>query len=176
VQSLILVTLFAFIALSLAVSPANAQNLKIGYVDDERVTQNYQAWIRAQEQWDIELKAWDEEAVTKQTEFEEMLDEYDKQKLILSEEKRKEREAAIRVKKEALDVFTKQIYGPGGTAEQKHKELVEPLQKNITDAIRLLAEEEGYDVIFTLQSGLGYIRETYDLTEKVLEYLDRLDQ
>jgi Skp family chaperone for outer membrane proteins len=148
VQSLILVTLFAFIALSLAVSSANAQNLKIGYVDDERVTQNYQAWIRAQEQWDIELKAWDEEAVTKQTEFEEMLAEYDKQKLILSE----------------------------GTAERKHKDLVEPLQKNITDAIRLLAEEEGYDVIFTLQSGLGYIRETYDLTEKVLEYLDRLDQ
>jgi outer membrane protein len=175
VQSILLWILVLPLA-TLVVSSAHGQALKIGYVDDEQITQNYPAWQRAQEQWELENKAWDDEATSKQEELQEMLDEYDKQKLILSEEKRKEREAQIRVKREALDAYTNQIYGPGGTAERKHKELVQPLQKNITEAIRLLAEEEGYDVIFTSMSGLGYIRETYDVTEKVLEYLDKVEE
>ncbi|MCP4684942.1 MAG: OmpH family outer membrane protein, partial [bacterium] len=32
-----------------------------------------------------------------------------------------------------------------------------------------------YDVVFTLQSGLGYIKDTYDITDKVLEQLEKLD-
>lgn len=147
----------------------------MGFVRDEQIQLQYKAWQRAQEQWEVEKKAWDDEALQKQTELEEMVEEYDRQKLILSEEKRKEREASIRTKQQALDAFTRQIYGPGGTAEKKQEDLIRPLYENITKAIEEVALEEGYDVIFTMQSGLGYIRETYDVTDKVLEKLEKLE-
>ena len=153
-------------------SGASAQGMKIGYIDDEKIKQGYPEWARASEQWNIEQKAWDEEAASKKQELQDMMDEYDKQKLILSEEKRKEREAAIRTKSESLDAFTRQIYGPGGTAERKQMELIGPLLDNVNKAIEQVALEGDYDIIFTQQSGLGYIKEIYDVTDKVLEQLD----
>jgi outer membrane protein len=168
-----LIAAISFVVLS---SITQAQVLKIGFVKDDDIRQNYKAWQKAQEQWDVEKKAWDDEAQAKQTALQDLLDDYDKQKLILSEDKRKEKEAAIRVKQEDLDNFTRTIYGPGGTAEKKQQELLQPLLDKVTKAIEAVATEGGYDIIFTGQSGLGYIKPTYDVTPKVLEQLDKLEQ
>ena len=157
-------------------TPVSAQTLKIGFVKDDQIKQGYKAWLKAQEQWEVERKAWDDEAQTKQTELQDLMAEYDKQRLILSEDKKKEKEAAIRVKQEALDAFTKQVYGPGGNAERKQQDLIAPLLENVNKAIEAVAVDGGYDVVFTMQSGLGYIKETYDLTAKVLEQLEKIEK
>ena len=102
--------------------------------------------------------------------------EYDKQKLILSEDKRREKEATILAKQEALDAFTRQIYSPGGKADKKQEQLIVPLLERVTKAIELVAIEGNYDVIFTLNSGLGYIKESYDVTDKVLEQLEQIEE
>ena len=81
----------------------------------------------------------------------------------------------ISLKEQELDEFTRRIYGPGGTAEKKQEQLIQPLLSNIHKAIETLAVENNYDVIFTLQ-GIGYIKDIYDVTDKVLELLDELEQ
>ena len=153
---------------------AEAQGLKIGFVRDDRIYNEYPEWQKAQEQWETERKAWEDEAQTKEEELQEMLADYEKQKLILSEEKKREREAAIRAKREALDAYTRQVYGPNGTAERKEAQLLEPLLKNIQQAMEIVATENNYDVIFTLQ-GIGYIKPTYDVTDQVLSTLGELE-
>ncbi len=160
----------------ISVGSASAQSFKIGFVKDDVIKQNYKAWQRAQQQWDTEKKAWDTEASTKQQELQDLMAEYDKQRLILSDEKKKEREAAIRAKQEALDAYTRQVYGPDGTAEKKQQELLGPLLENVSKAIEAVATDGGFDVIFTDQSALGYIKPTYDVTQKVLEYLEKLEK
>lgn len=153
---------------------ANAQGLKIGFITDDRIYQEYPAWQKAQEDWETERKAWEEEATTMRQELQDMYDEYDKQKLILSDEKKREREAAIRTKEQALDAFTKSIFGPGGKAEVKQTQLVQPLLDKIHKAIEKVAIDGNYDVIFTLQ-GIGYIKDSYDVTDEVLKALDELE-
>lgn len=165
------ISMFSFVA-----PAADSQTLKMGFVRDDKILEGYKAYSRAQEQWELEKRAWDTEAETKANEIQSMLEEYDKQRLIISDDKRKEREAAIRAKRDALDAYTKQIYGPGGSAEQKQEALLGPLLDKVTKAIEAVALEEGYDVIFTLRSGLGYIKESYDVTNKVLVRLEKLDQ
>jgi outer membrane protein len=144
-------------------------------VKDSAIIVQYPAWQRAQEEWDVEKNAWDEEALAKQEELQELEEEYEKQKLILSEEKKKERQAAINAKRDALDAYTRQVFGPDGTAERKYAQLVQPLVQNIQKAIEAVAIEENYDVIFTLQS-IGYIRDEFDITDKVLKYLEELEE
>ncbi len=160
----------------LAGSAVNAQGLKIGFVKDDVIKSRYTAWQRAQEQWELESKAWDDEAMAKQQEIEDLIAEYEKQRLILSDEKKKEKEATIRAKQESLDAYTRQVYGPGGTAESKHASLLNPLLERASQAIEAVALEGDYDVIFTMQSGLGYIKESYDVTDKVLEYLEKQEE
>lgn len=175
-KRLVLLVVVGLVLATGFVASASAQSMKIGFIKDDEIRATYKAWVRAQEQWDIEKKAWDTEAQTKSDEYFAMLEEYEKQRLILSDDKKKEREAAIRAKKDALDAYTKQIYGPDGTAERKQDELMRPLLANLNKAIEQVALDDGYDVIFTMASGLGYIKPTYDVTAKVLEYLDKLDQ
>ena len=151
---------------------ASAQEMKIGFVRDERIKKEFPAWMKAEEQWRAETQAWEEEAMTKQDELLQMEQDYEKQRLILSDDKKRQKEAAINTKKEALDAFTKQIYGPNGTAERKHGLLLGPLLEGISNAIEAVAVEGNFDVIFTLQSGLGYIKEEYDVTDLVVKYLE----
>ncbi len=170
-------TLFALTLFSFCAKGINAQSIKIGYVDDQKILQVNKAWQTAQEDWGIESKAWQDEAQAKQTEIQELAAEYDKQKLILSDEKRKEKEAAIRAKQESLDMYTRKIFGPGGTAEKKQDQLTRPILENVTKAIEAVAIEGNYDVVFTVAgSGLGYIKETYDITQKVIDYLATNEQ
>lgn len=157
-------------------SSVQAQAVKLGFINDEALKVKYVPFTRAQEQFETERKAWDKEAQDKQDELSTMLEDYNNQKIVLSDEKRKEREATIRAKKEALDAFTRQVYGPSGTAERKQAELLQPILDKINQAIQAVAEEENFDVIFTLNSGLGYIRPTFEVTEKVLAKLEKLEK
>jgi outer membrane protein len=157
-------------------SSLQAQSVKMGFINDETIRTKYQPFQRAQEQFETERKAWDKEAQDKQDELNTMLDDYNNQKIVLSDDKKKEREATIRTKKEALDAFTRQVYGPGGTAERKQSELLQPILDKINKAIQAVAEEENFDVIFTANSGLGYIKPGLEVTEKVLTKLDKLEQ
>ncbi|MFQ5498496.1 MAG: OmpH family outer membrane protein [Candidatus Zixiibacteriota bacterium] len=172
-----LLTLFgaAFCLAALTAPRVSAQGIKMGFIKDDRIKQEYKAWQKAQEQWELEAKAWEDEAQQMQTELKELEEEFDRQKLILSDDKKKEREASIRVKRESLDAYTRRVFGPNGDAERKQTDLLAPLLDNISKAIEAVAIENSYDVIFTLQSGLGYINESFDVTDKVLVYLEDQD-
>ena len=174
-QTAVITVLALMVVWSCLTTSVPAQGLRVGFIEDDRIQENYQAWGRAEEQMRIEVKAWEDEAVQMQTDLQDLIAEYDKQKLILSEEKRQEREAAIRVKRDALDNYTKRIFGPGGDAERRQDELIRPLIERVNEAIRQFAETEGYDIIFTGSSALGYVKPSFDVTDKVLEYLDRLE-
>lgn len=152
-----------------------AQGVKMGFVHDDKIVEAYPDIARAQEQYALEYNAWNDEAQAMNAELEELITEYEKQQLILSDEKKTERELAIRAKRDALDAYTREIFGPGGRAERKNDDMMRPLLAKVNSAIQLVAEEGGYDVIFTLQSALGYIKPTLDVTDKVLEKLETLE-
>lgn len=171
----LLAVLLVAVAASFIMAPTvSAQGTKLGYVKEERIQQEYKAWQRAQEDWNLESKAWEDEALIKQQEVQDLEEEYEKQKLILSDGKKREREAAINAKKEGLDAYTRQVFGPNGTAERKNQELLRPILENIQTAIEAVAIEGNYDLILTLQS-VAYIKESYDVTDEVLTRLEELE-
>jgi outer membrane protein len=167
----LLAMILTFASMILPPSIGMAQIGKFGYVDSDRIFSEYKEWVKAQEEFNTEYKAWDEEAKTMQKELEDLTAEYEKQKLILSAEKKKEREAAITAKQQALDAYTKQIFGPSGTAEQKNAELVRPLLEKINAAIERVATEGNYDFVFN-SAGLAYAKKDFDITDKILKMLE----
>lgn len=172
---MLIIVAMAFTLIQTITPSVSAQGTRIGFVQDEQIKQQYKAWQHAQEEWELEARAWEDEAITKQQELADLEEEFERQKLILSEEKKREKEAAINAKRVALDAFTRQVYGPSGSAERKQAQLIQPLLEKISKAIEDVAIEHDYDVIFTLQSGLGYIKPTYDVTELVLQKLEETD-
>lgn len=160
---------FAVALLALICAPVAAQ--KMGYIDSERIQTGYKEWTTAQTQFNTEMKAWEDEAAKMDQELKDMIAEYDKQRLILSAEKKAEREAAINAKQEALNSFTKEISAPGGKAEQRMQTLSKPLYEKIQAAIEKVAIENNFDFIFN-SAGLAYAKKDLDVTDKVIEKLE----
>jgi outer membrane protein len=171
IKKLYTVVFVAVVACFLLSAVASAQVGKFGYVDSDKIFAEYKAWVKAQEEFNTEYKAWDDEAKIMQKELEDIVAEFEKQKLILSADKKKEREAAISAKRQALDAFTKEIFGPAGTAERKNNELVRPLLDKINASIERVATEGNYDFVFN-SAGLAYAKKDYDVTDKVLQILE----
>lgn len=144
---------------------------KMGYIDSEKIQANYKEWGTAQTQFNSEMKAWEDEAAKMDQELKDMIAEYDKQRLILSAEKKAEREAAINAKQDALASFTKEISAPGGKAEQRMQALSKPLYEKIQAAIEKVAIEGNYDFIFN-SAGLAYAKKDLDVTDKVIDKLE----
>jgi len=174
-QKYLLFSIVMVFVLSLS-SLATAQSGKFGFIRDDRIRTEFRDWLDAEESIQLDIKAWEDEANSKKLEFQELLDEYDKQRLILSDEKKRAKEATIRAKQEALDAFTRQIWGPSGRAEQRQQALLEPLLAKINKAIEIVALEGDFDVIFTSSSGLGYVNPALDVTDKVLAALETVEE
>jgi len=150
--------------------PSYAQ-LKVGYVDSDKIFAEYTEWNKAQEEFQTQYNAWDQEAKDMQAELEDLINEYDRQSLILSADKKKEKEAAIEAKRQKLDAYTRTVFGPGGEAERKNNTLVKPLLDKINAAIEQIATEGNYDLIFN-SAGLAYGKKDYDITDQVLSLLE----
>ncbi len=147
---------------------------RLAFVDSESIKNNYTEWRKAEETFNAEFKAWEDEAAKMDTDLRQMIQDYEKQKLILSAEKKLEREAAISAKEQALGSFTREISAPGGKAERRMNELVQPLLDKIQAAIEKVAIEENYDYVFN-STGLAYAKKEHDITEKVIEILESED-
>ncbi len=168
-QALIMAVI-VFAGATIFSSEAEAQSVKIGYLDDQKVLQNYDAWNKAKEQFETEMKAWEDEANRMMQNFIQDSVEFEKQKLILSKERRTERMAEISAKRSAVDAFTKDIFGQNGQADRKNTTLTKPLLDNMMAAVRTVAAEGNYDVIFN-SSALAYINPAFDITDKIIEAL-----
>lgn len=152
----------------------NAIAQKFAYIDSEEIKRTYPEWQRAVETFEAEYSAWEEEAAKMESELRQLYEDYEKQKLILSAEKKLEREAAIGAKEEALNSFTREISAPGGKAERRMMELAQPLEEKIQAAIEKIAIEENYDFVFNSRV-LAYARKDLEITEKVIEILESED-
>jgi len=170
VGRLLLAGLAAMAAITLFSAKAQAQSIKIGYLDDQKVLQNYDAWNKAKEQFESEMKAWEDEANRMMQNYTQDSLEYEKQKLILSDERRKTRLAEINAKRTALEAFTKDVFSQNGQADRKNTALTKPLLDNMMAAVRKVATEGNYDVIFN-SSALAYINPAFDITDKIIETL-----
>ncbi|MEZ5358384.1 MAG: OmpH family outer membrane protein [Candidatus Zixiibacteriota bacterium] len=149
----------------------SAMAQRFAYIDSEKIINNFTDLQRAQETFQTELREWEEQAGMLDQELQELMAEYEKQKLILSADKKAEKEKQISTKRQALEAFTKDIGAPGGKAERRNMELMAPLYERVTEAIEKVAIEEGYDFVFN-SSGLAYAKKELDITDKVLDKLD----
>ena len=94
----------------------------------------------------------------------------------MSEARKAEMQAEFEAKVQQLQQFTQEKFGPEGELMRKNIELSEPIFKRINDAIQGMAEEEDYDFIFDAaspSSGLVFAKEQYDLTDQLLELMEK---
>jgi len=169
-MKLIFISLFVFLPLLSFVS--NAQ-LKIGYVDSDTIMDNYPDVQDARQKLDALIQEWQTELRKLESELKVKQDDYDKRKLIMTEQTSAEAMAEItKLQKDIADYRDKK-FGANGELFQKQNELMKPIQNKVFTIIQQVATEEDLDFVFDRSGDILflYAKPEYDLTPKVIERL-----
>lgn len=163
----------AFAAL-FAVAPAAGADLKIGYIDSARIFAEYKGTEDAQRSFDEEVAAWEKQAAAMKAELDSLQAEYQAQSLILSDTRKQEKNQLISAKQSDYEAFVQSVWGPQGKLAAKNSELIQPIIEKINVVLQKIGDEEGYTIVFDASSGgIVYASEGIDLTDRVLEELNR---
>ncbi|RCK73092.1 MAG: Outer membrane protein H precursor [Ignavibacteriae bacterium] len=160
----LLAAIFALINISYS-------QVKIGWINSQVIMDKLPEAQEAQRQLDNLVTEWQNELAKMQNEWQRKFEEYDKRKLILTEQGRADAERQLQELDKKIVEYRNRKFGQNGELFQKQNELMKPVQDKIFKAIQDVAKEEGYDYVFD-KSGdilLMYTNEKYDLTNIVLE-------
>ncbi|MBU2584892.1 MAG: OmpH family outer membrane protein [Bacteroidetes bacterium] len=146
---------------------------KVGFINSEAITKELPEAQDAQQKLDNLVRDWQGELKKIEDEWKKKYDEYERNKLIMSDQTRAGKEKELVELENKISQFREQKFGQNGELFQKQEEFMKPIQNKIFNAIKIVAEEEEYDFIFD-KSGeilLLYANEKHDLTNLVLEVL-----
>ena len=157
--------------LILAGSAIKAQ--KFAYVDTDYILQKLPEFKQAQDKLDDFSSAWQEEIETAYADVEKMYRAYQKEQVLLTDEMKKKREEAIMKKETNAKKMQQKYFGPSGDLYLKRKELIQPIQDKIQDAIQQLATNNKYQVVFDSSSDLImlYKNNNLDKSDNILELM-----
>ena len=158
--------LFTFLPLSI-----NAQ--KFALVDMEYILKNIPAYERANEQLDQVSKQWQAEVDALTTEAQTLYKNYQNEVVFLSKEQKQARQDAIVEKERQAAELKKQYFGPEGELFKKRTALMSPIQEEVYNAVKDIAEQRGYQLVLDRASDNGIIfgSPKIDISSEVLRKL-----
>jgi outer membrane protein len=146
---------------------------KVGYVDSDRLRNEYKPFSEAKTQLDKEVGEWQRKVDSLSQNLKILEDSLSKVVLILSTEKKKEKEEGVTRAKREYQQYLAETFGVGGKAERRNSELSKPLLDRVNAAIAEVALENNFDLILdTVTGSVAYGRKSLDVTDRVLEKLN----
>lgn len=147
--------------------------LKIGYIDSDAIMDNLPDVQDARQKLDALISEWQSELNKLENEWKTKFDDYEKRKLIMTDQTRAETESELIKLENQIAQFREKKFGTAGELFQKQEELMKPVQNKIFTVLKEIAEEDNYDYVFDRSGDIMilYAKEQYDLTSKVLDRL-----
>ena len=164
-------TLISLLLLIGAFAAASAQ--KYAMVDMEYILRNVPSYEMASEQLNQLSQRWQREVEAVGKEAETMYQNFLADKVFLTDDQVKKREEEIVAKEnEATDLRYK-YFGPEGELYKKRLSLLKPIQDEVYEAIKQVAQQRGYQTIFdrASSSNIIYSSPTIDVSNEVLTKL-----
>lgn len=143
---------------------------RYAFVDTDYILENIPAYTEAQKELDDLSERWQKTVEAKYAEIDRMYKAYQAEKILLTEDAQRQREEEIITKEKEAKEYQKSKFGIDGELFQKRQELVKPIQDEIFNAVKEIAERGSYAVIFdkSSQSNLLYTNPKYDKSDEVL--------
>jgi outer membrane protein len=144
---------------------------RFAYVDSEYILNKLPGYQTALTKLDGFSKTWQKEVEEKFANVEKKYKEFQNEKVLLTEDMRKQKEEEIVLLEKNAKELKKKYFGVDGDLFKKREELIKPIQEEIYNAIKQLAVEGNYAMIFDIAAGatLLYTDEKYDVSDDVLK-------
>ncbi len=146
---------------------------KYAYVDTDYIMNNIPTYETAQQQLNELSDQWKNEVEEMRNEIEKMYEDFKAEKVFLTDELKMKREEEIIQKEKEMRELQQKYFGRDGMLFKKRKELLKPIQDDIFNAVKEIAQEGNYAVIFDTANAVNmlYTDPKYDKSDDVLRKL-----
>jgi len=146
---------------------------RFGYIDTEYILNKMPEYKEAQNEINMLSQGWEKEIQEMSKGIEAMYSELEAERVLLTEEMRKDRTDLIRQKEEDLKAYQKKVFGFDGLFFLKKQELVKPVMDKVWDAVEKVSKQNNLAIVFDKASQLVmiYTDPRYDYTDFVLDEL-----
>ena len=146
---------------------------KFAFIDTQYILDNIPEYKAAQQQLDQISINWQKEIETKYAAIDKLYKDYQAEQILLTDDMKKRREAEITDKEKEVKELQKQRFGYNGELFKKKQELVKPIQDKIYNAVKKIATDQNYAIIFDKSSDLTilFANAKYDKSDDVLSSL-----
>ena len=163
-----------FISIFFCTVASTFAQLKIGYIQSERIRTEYQEFTEAESQLQMEYQKV-------QVEYEKMIMQLDslnkdyEVKRLMALDKGESIKQQIMQMERAVQTYQAEKVGPQGELMRKQAQMEYDILGKVKKAVDKVAINGGYDYIIDASVGLLYYKPKYDLTDDVLHELRKLD-
>ncbi|MGB0390365.1 MAG: OmpH family outer membrane protein [Salibacteraceae bacterium] len=160
-----------FVILLIAAPSLFAQ--RYAYVDSKYILENMDEYKDAQTELDAMSKKWQETVEAKMTELARLRRAFDAEKILLTKDLQTQRESELKAKEKEIRDYQREKFGVNGELFKKRQELIQPLQDDIFNAIKELAKERSYALVFDkgINSNILFSDPKYDKSDVILKKL-----
>lgn len=161
-----------YIILTLTLASIALADIKIGYVDSNEIMNNFDEVRQVQADLEKEQRRLESEFNELVYSLDSLKQDFDRQRLLMSDTRRNEKENEIVNKEKSVQKFQLDKFGPEGEIYRVQNQLLKPVLAKIDAAIQKVGSERGYDFILDAMSGaLLYALDSHNLTEDVMDEL-----
>ncbi|MGE5175318.1 MAG: OmpH family outer membrane protein [Hyphomicrobiales bacterium] len=151
--------------------------LKIGFIDSDRIFAEYRKTQEAQEAFNREVQDLTKTARDKKTEIDDLQRKLDQQGPMLSEAKRDEQNQLLQKKIGEYESFVQTTWGPNGKITKLNEEYLKPIIDRVHAIVAGIGTDEAFSLILDAADGnVVYGDKTLDLTDRVLSELRTEDE
>lgn len=136
---------------------AGAFAQKFALVDMDYVLRNVPAYEMANEQLNQVSLRWEKEVNELSKQAQTMYQNYQSDMVFLTDDQKKKREEEIVAKEKEVTDYRNKYFGPEGELYKKRQSLMKPIQEDVYNAVKAVAEEKGYQVIFDRASSQSIV-------------------
>ena len=167
---------YFFIILFLISYLVSAQrSVKIGYIDTEYILENLPEYNQVSDRLEEKASGWKKEIEDRSRKIEQKKEALNSERILLTDEMIDEIEEEITLDEEELSEYQQKRFGPRGDLIIQKQQLIQPIQDQIFNAIRELAESKNYDFIFDKSADIVmlYSDKRFDVSDQILRTISR---
>ena len=163
------ILLASIFILCLAATSACASDVKLGFIDMQRILNASEAGIEAKEQLAAHFTKYQQEITTNQDEIKKLKDELEHQGMFMSESTRSTKEKDYQQRLKEFQRFTKDAQED---LQGKDTELTRKIIKGMDKIVQEFSLKNNYNFIFVKNKGMLFADDKADVTDKIIKMLN----
>ena len=147
----------------------------IAYIDMEYILENVPAYQEAEKKLSAKAEQWTNTLDTAEKQIMQLKNSLLHEKILLTEELILEREQEIKIKEFDLKKIEARYFGVEGSLYLMRKQLVQPIQDQVFNAIQTIVKQKKYDFVIDRSSELILLHANpkYDISKLVIKYINK---